>query len=1112
MRNRFLTCMAAATAFAFTLSTPITSTTAFAFDEADAIEDDEADIYDASDEDFEDTGIRVTFDANGGTFSNGDDENTVVAEDYLVEENSFHSKNLDDNGFQDSGLKRISDNKSITIAEDKKGYNTLCHTFDLTYQIGHIYGAELYAGDKSILTMDGGQEQLSWAGSSKKELKIKLSSSKYASSKEDEDDGNYGYYGIVASSYVKGIQEGAYETPTNDGKVFTGWEMDGSTWDGSAGTVYATWGDEPDPIVPYDELSDQIVSYQFVSISEGAALPSEILSMLPENEMHTEEDTVYPSFPITDTYETAEGIWTFAGYDMDSLVVSSDPASNVFTGSWSYSPKTFPVSYRFISGSGEELPAEVLSMLPSSYEAVVGSTANAVPPAEITVETSDGVWSFNGYDLPSLVVSNQAEENLFTGTWVFSASAKTGSVTYQFESLDPSVTLPAEVNSLLPEAEVKDAGSSVTPSYPEMGMIIQDDANDGEWKFEGYTPETITVAADTDNSFIGRWSFSKNVLYSVTYKAISDTPDMSLPDESVSWIPSDASSYKKGSLVNAIKPETETHTTADGKWTFVGYDKETLTINGEDDVFTAKYIFTKNAAKTSTVSYVYASGTTGKSLPDSIKAPENVELEVGTKVSPKIAIGTSIEADGGKWTLTKWSPETITVVEGSNTFTGTWTFTENPKETSTVSYSFVSGTANTSLPNEVMALLPKDTTTYEVGSTVSPKSPSVTSVKVSNGTWAFAGYDKTSLTVANSANTFTGSWLFTSAETEKPDDDKSIVYTIRYCLMKVSGKEYSVKERSIISAETVPTPEIKTYEGFTYQKYTIADNPKGGKYLNVLYSRDKHSLSYGESKNGSEGGSKPGTYYYGATINVKYTPSKGYDFDQWKLSTKVKWGNGKSSETSSNANDAFAMPASDVKVTPSVKLHNYTITYNLDGGKAANGSPTQYTIESEAFSLKPPTKSGYTFAGWTGSNGNKQQLNVTIGKGTAANLTFTAHWVEGTTNTTRQTGNNSQSTSSGSTSADPGTTAPSTTAGSGSGSNASSGNGGTTETETEIMTETDAEGKVVNRKVVTKNKDGVVLDNVSTGDETPLYSLLFAFLSSLVILVFTGLGQKSTRD
>lgn len=50
---------------------------------------------------------------------------------------------------------------------------------------------------------------------------------------------------------------------------------------------------------------------------------------------------------------------------------------------------------------------------------------------------------------------------------------------------------------------------------------------------------------------------------------------------------------------------------------------------------------------------------------------------------------------------------------------------------------------------------------------------------------------------------------------------------------------------------------------------------------------------------------------------------------------------------------------------------NYTITYNLDGGTANN--KTSYNIETATFTLSNPTKNGYVFVGWTGSNGTTPQ-------------------------------------------------------------------------------------------------------------------------------------------
>lgn len=69
---------------------------------------------------------------------------------------------------------------------------------------------------------------------------------------------------------------------------------------------------------------------------------------------------------------------------------------------------------------------------------------------------------------------------------------------------------------------------------------------------------------------------------------------------------------------------------------------------------------------------------------------------------------------------------------------------------------------------------------------------------------------------------------------------------------------------------------------------------------------------------------------------------------------------------------------------------NYTIGYNLNGGLLSN-QKTNYTV-ADSFTLPIPTKTGYTFTGWTGSNGTTPQDTVTINKGTRGNLSYTANW------------------------------------------------------------------------------------------------------------------------
>ena len=74
------------------------------------------------------------------------------------------------------------------------------------------------------------------------------------------------------------------------------------------------------------------------------------------------------------------------------------------------------------------------------------------------------------------------------------------------------------------------------------------------------------------------------------------------------------------------------------------------------------------------------------------------------------------------------------------------------------------------------------------------------------------------------------------------------------------------------------------------------------------------------------------------------------------------------------------------------EINQYTITYDLAGG-TAEGNLDTYTIETGAFTLKNPTKSGYTFTGWSGTGlDGENNMTVTIPKGSTGERRYTAHW------------------------------------------------------------------------------------------------------------------------
>ena len=58
----------------------------------------------------------------------------------------------------------------------------------------------------------------------------------------------------------------------------------------------------------------------------------------------------------------------------------------------------------------------------------------------------------------------------------------------------------------------------------------------------------------------------------------------------------------------------------------------------------------------------------------------------------------------------------------------------------------------------------------------------------------------------------------------------------------------------------------------------------------------------------------------------------------------------------------------------------------------AAANPTSYNRESGDITLNNPTKEGYEFTGWTGSNGYSPSKSVTIQSGKTGDLSFTANW------------------------------------------------------------------------------------------------------------------------
>ena len=178
---------------------------------------------------------------------------------------------------------------------------------------------------------------------------------------------------------------------------------------------------------------------------------------------------------------------------------------------------------------------------------------------------------------------------------------------------------------------------------------------------------------------------------------------------------------------------------------------------------------TESPAATYSVTYNYVSGTPDKTLPSSITAPAAVsDKHTGDVVaSPSGQTDVEDAANQGTWHFNGWDKQSVTIGTANETVTGTWTFTATPAATYSVTYNYVSGTPDKTLPSSITApAAVNDKHTDDV--VASPSGQTDVEDAANQGTWHFNGWDKASVTVGTSDETVTGTWTFTVTPGEKP--------------------------------------------------------------------------------------------------------------------------------------------------------------------------------------------------------------------------------------------------------------------------------------------------------------------------------------------------------
>ena len=190
---------------------------------------------------------------------------------------------------------------------------------------------------------------------------------------------------------------------------------------------------------------------------------------------------------------------------------------------------------------------------------------------------------------------------------------------------------------------------------------------------------------------------------------------------------------------------------------------------------------------------------------------------------------------------------------------------------------------------------------------------------------------------------------------------------------------------SAIEKPTEDDPTKTGYEFVGWQGYT--ENMKMGKTdvtFTAQWTANEYTVTL-EPNGGTlkEGDSSTLTVTYDGTYALPTPLREGYTFAGWYLGQeKID-------------NNSTVMITEDKTFEAHWEVgQGYPIVYVLGGGvlEAGKNNPEQYNVETESFVLNNPVREGYTFLGWTGSNGEAQQTNVTVNKGTTGALSFTANW------------------------------------------------------------------------------------------------------------------------
>ena len=599
--------------------------------------------------------------------------------------------------------------------------------------------------------------------------------------------------------------------------TFKSWDKQSETLDKKNGHFIGTWAFTPNA---YAQTYKYVMSDgSAVPAEVNATLPARVGDLVDGTNVAAAnplapaaENVMQPNDKGYDATKTQvklpHGYANFVNWDIPSATINR--ADVLHTGTWEYHENLWGKSHEFKSNTDKALPAGITAITPATVSDQYhdGDTINADEfqiPAENVVPSTNplydaskvqyldehGVWTADDAWDKSNVVVDHADTHFVRG-WTYQANSYAKN--HKFESVD-GTPLPTELTAITPassngyeDGTVLNADTFEVPAankvdasdklYQEGKTQFRSNDGMGVWTAEPAWDKHDVTVDHGDVTFTLKWSYSE-YKFGKQHKFVAEDGS-ELPRGIKDITPANVENqYKHNEVITADsfevpadkKPADGTEyadaskkqfvdTERDGVWEFIGWDKDNITVDHNDEnLFTGTWKFNGYSHK---ATYEFVSGTPGKELPKSIvdmTPTDPAKYTKGTEVPAKSEFEKTVkdEDNDGTWTFKSYDHDKQTVEKSDIKFVGTWEFTPN---TYPVGYEFKSTDPKRELPKVVKDRLPKDDKTYIT------KTP-VDAQKIPNDPvydpeldidWTFNKWDSPKKTIEREGIKFTGEW------------------------------------------------------------------------------------------------------------------------------------------------------------------------------------------------------------------------------------------------------------------------------------------------------------------------------------------------------------------